>query len=56
MVDHVRQPAAEIVIPAIPEHVLVIDISDRDQGSDRQLRRVAEQEYDRKHCGQSGLR
>ncbi|MEM7772710.1 MAG: helix-turn-helix domain-containing protein [Cyanobacteria bacterium P01_A01_bin.37] len=48
MVDHVLQPADEIVIPAIPEHVLVIDISGRDRGSDRQVRRIAGQEYDGK--------
>ncbi|MFK8181817.1 MAG: helix-turn-helix domain-containing protein [Phormidesmis sp.] len=46
MVDHVRQPADEVVIPAIPEHVLLLDISPEGQGSDRQIRRIAGQEHD----------
>lgn len=50
MVDHVLQPADEIVIPAIPEHVLVIDISGSNQGSERQIRRIAGQEYDGASC------
>lgn len=46
LIDHVLQPADEIVIPAIPEHVLVIDISEDGRGSDRKIRRIAGQEYD----------
>ncbi|MEL6162084.1 MAG: helix-turn-helix transcriptional regulator [Cyanobacteria bacterium J06627_32] len=46
MVDHVWQPADEVIIPAIPEHVLVLDISAEGQGSDRQIRRIAGQEHD----------